>query len=194
MTSSLGNLVNAQEQRGDLQLDGGNDEAKDKLGVQKSRGIVDDGRMSSISDDDNGLYEVDPGLTNQNSLLIDKSSPLGKQSFLKDSDNGRLDAVHAVQRADRVHLAHRHELYNSRHESHAVVSGIIWALVVLHLVGLVVWLRAWNRQRRSKDPTMKAHILAAPPQKVACNYDLDKTYLPKIELPMKALSLKHSQA
>jgi hypothetical protein len=180
MTS--GNVSNAEDFWNDLELDDGNVGSKDRIGVLGSRVIIEEegkGTSISVDGDDDGLYEVDDGDA-MDSFLLSKEVPLVKQSLVKDS---------------RLHLAHRHELPNSRHESHAVVSGIIWALVILHLVGLVVWLRAWNRQRRSKDgPTMKAHVTATPPQKVACSYDLDKAFLPKIELPMKALNLKHSQA
>ena len=79
---------------------------------------------------------------------------------------------------------HRHDMPTNL-ERGSPVGAIIWALVLLHLVGLAVWLRAWWRQPRTKDPTMRH---PTPPTKQSCTYDMDKAFaIPKIELPLKAL-------
>ncbi|KAG7674010.1 hypothetical protein Ndes2526B_g02511 [Nannochloris sp. 'desiccata'] len=99
-------------------------------------------------------------------------------------------------------LSHRHELHERpatlNAEGHSLVGGLIWALVVVHVLLLMVLLAAWWRQKRSKDPTMR-YFTPGPPQKVGCSYDMDKAYsLPKIELgnlPIKALkTLKQAKA
>lgn len=92
-----------------------------------------------------------------------------------------------------AHHAHRHDLPERTHVGAHLVSSLIWGLVILHLLALAVWLRAWWRQRRSKDPTMRAY--QGPPDKVTCSYDMDKTFgMPKIERPLKALNLKQAKA
>jgi hypothetical protein len=92
-----------------------------------------------------------------------------------------------------AHHAHRHDLPERTHVGAHLVSSLIWGLVILHLLALAVWLRAWWRQKRSKDPTMRAH--AGPPDKVTCSYDMDKSFgIPKIELPMKGKGLTLKQA
>jgi len=98
--------------------------------------------------------------------------------------------------------SHRHDLRESSNALHtegqSLVGGLIWALVVVHIVLVLVLFAAWWRQKRSKDPTMRS-LTPGPPQKVGCSYDMDKSYaLPKIELgnlPMKALkTLKQAKA
>jgi hypothetical protein len=98
-------------------------------------------------------------------------------------------------------LSHRHELHDrpsTSTEGHSFVGGLIWALVVVHILLLIALIAAWWRQKRSKDPTMRS-FTPGPPQKVGCSYDMDKSYsLPKIELgnlPIKALkTLKQAKA
>lgn len=95
--------------------------------------------------------------------------------------------------------AHRHDLPERSNYATHLVAILIWVLVIIHLLAVLVWLRAWWKQKRSskKDPTMRS-LIPAPPQKVTCSYDMDKTFsMPKIELanlPIKALSLKKSKA
>lgn len=81
---------------------------------------------------------------------------------------------------------HRHDM-PAKLEQHSPVATVIWAVVILHLLALAVWLRVWWRQRRAKDPTMRA---PTPPQKQSATYDMDKSFaIPRIELPLKALKL-----
>lgn len=95
------------------------------------------------------------------------------------------------------HHPHRHELANADRQNQfatRLVGGVIWLLVILHILALVIWIRAWMRQRKSKDPTMRA-FATGPPQKVGCSYDMDKSFsIPKIELPIKGLALKQAKA
>jgi len=96
--------------------------------------------------------------------------------------------------SNAAQLSHRHELRDSASTIHAegnsLIGGLIWALVVVHVILILVLIAAWWRQKRSKDPTMR-YFTPGPPQKVGCSYDMDKSYsLPKIELgnlPIKAL-------
>lgn len=115
------------------------------------------------------------------------SNSLGLQGVTKDS--------HAAQ------LSHRHDLHEritTHADGHGFVGGLIWALVVVHVLLLLILIAAWWRQRRSKDPTMRS-LTPGPPQKVGCSYDMDKSFsIPKIELgnlPIKALkTLKQVKA
>jgi len=111
--------------------------------------------------------------------VIDPGS--SSASAVVSSDGG------AVTASARMH--HRREIPETL-EQHSPVGSIIWALVILHFLALAVWLRAWWRQKRAKDPTMRTAAKTAPPQKQTCTYDMDKSYaIPKIELPIKALKL-----
>jgi hypothetical protein len=103
--------------------------------------------------------------------------------------------------SNTVQLSHRHELHERApaDQGHSLVGGLIWSLVLVHVLLLVVLIAAWWRQKRSKDPTMRSLTPGGPPQKVGCSYDMDKSYsLPKIELgnlPIKALkTLKQARA
>lgn len=112
-----------------------------------------------------------------------------------NNKNGQQLALHGQQQQH----AHRHDLPERNNYATHLVGILIWVLVIIHLLAVVVWLRAWWKQKRSskKDPTMRS-LIPAPPQKVTCSYDMDKTFsMPKIELanlPIKALSLKKSKA
>ena len=132
----------------------------------------------------------------QDDKLFDTADGMEELSLLDarnqhTSDAAKLDAVRNLGIAHRYDLADRHERVH--HEHGSPVKGILWAVLILHLFALAVWLRAWLRQRKVKDPVMKAHLVG-PPQKQSCSYDLDKSFLPRIELPIKALNMKHSQA
>lgn len=132
----------------------------------------------------------------QDEKLFDMAHGMEKLSLMDSRDQHTGDAaefetVRNLGIAHRFDLADRHERVH--HEHGSPVKGILWAVLILHLLALAVWLRAWLRQRKVKDPVMKAHLVG-PPQKQSCSYDLDKNFLPRIELPIKALNMKHSQA
>ena len=114
----------------------------------------------------------------------------GQQDLGGAGDGG--DSILGAQQGQHgrlAHHAHRHDLPERTHYAQNLVGGIIWVLVILHVLALLVWLRAWWRQKRSKDPTMRA-LTPGPPQKVTCSYDMDKAFsIPKIELPIKSLGL-----
>ena len=122
---------------------------------------------------------------------LDELSLLDTRKQQISESVAKMDAVRSGATAHRFDLADRHE--RVRHEHGSPVRGILWAVVLLHLLALAVWLRAWLRQRKLKDPVMKGHQVG-PPQKQSCSYDLDKNFLPRIELPIKALNMKHSKA
>jgi hypothetical protein len=79
--------------------------------------------------------------------------------------------------SNTVQLSHRHELHERApaDQGHSLVGGLIWSLVVVHVLLLIVLIAAWWRQKRSKDPTMRS-LTPGPPQKVGCSYDMDKSY------------------
>lgn len=72
------------------------------------------------------------------------------------------------------HQIHRHELTNkdgvSRYGSS--ISTLIFAIVMLHLLGLAVWIRAWWRQKKVRQSTMRSYS-PSPPTKVSASYDMD---------------------
>ena len=113
--------------------------------------------------------------------------------------NAGTNGQHALHgQAQHGQHAHRHELPERSQYATHLVGILIWVLVIVHLLAVAVWLRAWWRQKRSsKDPTMRS-LIPPPPQKVTCSYDMDKAFsMPKIELanlPIKALALKKSKA
>jgi hypothetical protein len=94
------------------------------------------------------------------------------------------------------HSAHRHELHlhGSVPSSRSPVGVLIFGAVLLHLLGLALWIRAWWREKNKKrDPTMRS-ISPAPPVKVNCSYDMDSMKksrsIPRnIEMALKGLDL-----
>ena len=64
---------------------------------------------------------------------------------------------------------------------------MLWFLLVVHMSGLLIWLRVWMRDRRAK--AARSGKLTPPPQRQSCTYDVDNRFISKLELPMKALKL-----
>lgn len=79
---------------------------------------------------------------------------------------------------------HEHDLGLEEHSSPA--KALLLLLLGLHLVGVLIWLRFWLKDRKIKFPRMKN---TPPPQKQSCTYDIDSRYISKIELPLKALKI-----
>lgn len=78
--------------------------------------------------------------------------------------------------ADRLshRQSHRHQLPDkpSSFGYETPVRGLIFVVVILHLLGLFLWLRAWLRQKRSKAPPVRSYS-PSPPAKVSASYDMD---------------------
>lgn len=64
---------------------------------------------------------------------------------------------------------------------------LLLLLLVLHMVGILIWLRIWLRDRKMKAARMGKST--PPPQRQSCTYDVDSRFISKIELPLKALKL-----
>jgi hypothetical protein len=73
------------------------------------------------------------------------------------------------------------------HESQSPAKKLLLLLLVLHLLGILIWLRVWLRDRKVKAARTGKNT--PPPQKQSCTYDIDNRYISKLELPLKALKL-----
>ncbi|KAI8103805.1 hypothetical protein M9435_006332 [Picochlorum sp. BPE23] len=81
-------------------------------------------------------------------------------------------------------VVHEHDVGLEEHSSPA--KALLLLLLGLHLIGVLIWLRFWLKDRKIKFPRMKN---TPPPQKQSCTYDIDSRYISKIELPLKALKI-----
>jgi hypothetical protein len=81
-------------------------------------------------------------------------------------------------------VVHEHDVGLEEHSSPA--KALLLLLLGLHLIGVLIWLRFWLKDRTIKFPRMKN---TPPPQKQSCTYDIDSRYISKIELPLKALKI-----
>lgn len=78
-----------------------------------------------------------------------------------------------------------------QHPRSGSIKGILMLLVFLHLIGLMIWLRAWLKDRRTKTNVLRK--TQPPPLKQSCTYDMDRAFaISKVELPLKALKLAKS--
>ena len=82
---------------------------------------------------------------------------------------------------------HRLEEEHGRHGVGSTTKFLLWFLLVVHMSGLLIWLRVWMRDRRAK--AARSGKLTPPPQRQSCTYDVDNRFISKLELPMKALKL-----
>jgi len=93
-----------------------------------------------------------------------------------------------------THGGHLHRRDLQPHPgAHGALGVLVTFLVLVHVMAVLVWLRACWRQRTVKAATMRPTM---PPQKVNCTYDMDKPgfSLPKIELPQLGKVYKAQQA
>ena len=72
-------------------------------------------------------------------------------------------------------------------EHRSPAKTLLLLLLVLHIVGIMIWLRIWLRDRKIKAARMGKNT--PPPQRQSCTYDVDSRFISKIELPLKALKL-----
>lgn len=72
-------------------------------------------------------------------------------------------------------------------EHRSPVRTLLLLLLILHVVGILVWIRVWLRDRHIKAARMGKST--PPPQRQSCTYDVDSRFISKIELPLKALKL-----
>ena len=155
---------------------------------------IDGDEIDEILDDVQGVEEEGEeagvgGISTDRIVVLDASDRLGVSRAAQNMIGGVEHRHHAA-----LH-SHRHDLPERKEYSHSLVGGMIWLLVILHLSALLIWLRAWWKQKKSKDPTMRSMAPFNPPQKVGCSYDMETFPVPKIDLPMKALAaLKKSRA
>lgn len=66
-------------------------------------------------------------------------------------------------------------------------KSLLILLLMLHILGIFVWLRIWLRDRKIKAARLGKNT--PPPQRQSCTYDVDSRLISKIELPLKALKL-----
>lgn len=119
---------------------------------------------------------------------IDSSDFIGQKEVSKN-DNLGLGGFHRVNDGEIVSegaasFMHEHEVGSEEHSSPA--KALLLLLLGLHLVGVLIWLRFWLKDRKIKFPRIKS---TPPPQKQSCTYDIDSRYISKIELPLKALKI-----
>ena len=72
-------------------------------------------------------------------------------------------------------------------EHRSPAKTLLLLLLVLHMVGILIWLRIWLRDRKIKAARLGKNT--PPPQRQSCTYDVDSRFISKIELPLKALKL-----
>lgn len=72
-------------------------------------------------------------------------------------------------------------------EHRSPAKTLLLLLLALHMVGIIIWIRIWLRDRKIKAARMGKNT--PPPQRQSCTYDVDSRFISKIELPLKALKL-----
>jgi hypothetical protein len=84
---------------------------------------------------------------------------------------------------------HHESMHRVGHDAglRSPVKFLLWFLLVVHMSGLIIWIRVWLRDRKMK--AARTGKMTPPPQRQSCTYDVDSRFISKLELPLKALKL-----
>lgn len=121
--------------------------------------------------------------TNHHQKVFSKGDTL-ELSGSNHRNDGKIVSEGGASLMGHTGVVHEHDVGLEEHSSPA--KALLLLLLGLHLIGVLIWLRFWLKDRKIKFPRMKN---TPPPQKQSCTYDIDSRYISKIELPLKALKI-----